>query len=244
MIALSSGQPHLLRYVRWISPILLGTSIGIGVVAGTRLGAWQELAQAAWGATSALNRLVGPVWIPMLGVGMRVAWLSGRALRSRSGRGQLGLPVRPELGHLAPLFAALGLCGTVWGLMIAFEALQDGEFLTQLPMLLSGLGAAMTSTLVGLGLQITTLLLATINPAWSWVRIGWRDGKARYTLDARALQDGDEGLERLVKAIQSRQPEALGLAFDRGVPAQHRSQVRDRIWQLLDSAIPLREVSH
>ncbi len=53
---------------------------------------------------NALNASVGPVWLPMSLVALRVGWLAGRALRSRRGR-HSAAPVGPELGQLAPLLA-------------------------------------------------------------------------------------------------------------------------------------------
>jgi hypothetical protein len=173
----------------------------------------------------------------------RVAWLAGRALRSRLGAGPVLPPVRPELAHLAPLFAALGLCGTVWGLMRAFDALGEGEFLTRLPALLGGLGTAMISTLVGLSLQILTLLLAALNPTWSTARIGWQGERATFALDEHGLGEGDAGLEGLVASLEARRPEALRLRFDSRLPPAERARVRGALWQRTDSAIPLQEVT-
>jgi hypothetical protein len=204
---------------------------------GAHLGAWPALGAVA----GVLNAQVGPVWVPMAGVALRVGWIAQRALRTRWERGPLGTPVRPELSQLAPLFAALGLCGTVWGLMHAFQALEQGEFLARLPLLLGGLGAAMASTLVGLGLQIGTLLLGVINPSWSWVRVA-RGPEPSFALDGRAIGRGDAGLDLLVEALVARQPEALGVAFEPEVPPRVRETVRDALWQRLDGSIPMREI--
>jgi hypothetical protein len=242
VIVLRYGDWGGTRKLGWLGPIVLGTGIGLGVVTVGRLGAWSATAQALGSVAEALHRVVGPVWIPMFLVSLRVGWVSGRALRTRFGRGPLGVPVRPELGQLAPLFAALGLCGTVWGLIIAFEALEDGEFLSRLPVLLGGLGAAMTSTLVGLGLQITTLLLGVINPAWSWASVGWEKGEPRFELDGRILDTDAHDAARLAESIRARQPEALFVAFDRAVPMRVRERLLDSLWRGLDSAIPIRTV--
>ena len=147
LAALRLGRPGSLS--AWLSALVAGVALGLVTAAVLRLG-WVDGAGALAGALSAR---IGPVWIPMAGVLARVCFLAVRAGRSRLGAGSAARPVRPELYQLAPLFAALGLAGTVWGLGAAFDALDDGDFLARLPALLAGLGAAMTSTLVGLGLQ-------------------------------------------------------------------------------------------
>lgn len=228
-------------FAAWLRSIALGAAVGALVVAGHRLGLWAPLGAGAGRIGLELNRLIGPVWIPMLVVALRVSWLAARALRTRFGRGALGAPVRPELGQLAPLFAALGLCGTVWGLSAAFDALGSGGFLERLPTLLGGLGAAMTSTLVGLGLQIGTLLLAAFNPAWSHARVHQEAEQLAFALDGRKLGEGLHGLEALIDALRARQPEALQLAFGQRVPAEQRARIRAVLWQRTDSAIPIRE---
>lgn len=238
--ALSSGTT-------WLAPMLrsvaLGAVLGGAAVAARRLGpASAELAAAPAALLGKVNASVGPVWLPMLLVGARVSWLAARAIRTRRGRALASAPVRPELGQLAPLFAALGLCGTVWGLSAAFGALREGEFLTRLPVLLGGLGTAMTSTLLGLGLQIATLLLAAFNPTWSLARVVGCGESASFALDARDLGSGATGLESLVCAIESRQPEALRVEVARDVPREWRARVHNALWQRLDSAIPTREV--
>ncbi len=220
----------------------LGAAVGGAVVAGHKLGLWLPLGAWAGAIASALNRLVGPVWIPMFMVALRVGWLAARALHTRFGWGVGGAPVRPELGQLAPLFAALGLCGTVWGLSAAFDALDAGGFLERLPALLGGLGAAMTSTLVGLGLQIATLLLAAFNPTWSQVRVGWKLGQLVVALDGCRLGESQDGLEALIAALSARQPEALRVCFDARVPPEQRARAHELLWQRTDSAVPVREV--
>ncbi len=226
----------------WLRSMALGAAVGGAVVAGHELGLWVPLGAAAREIALAMNRLVGPVWIPMFGVALRVGWLALRALRTRFGWGAGAAPVRPELGQLAPLFAALGLCGTVWGLSAAFGALEGGGFLERLPALLGGLGAAMTSTLVGLGLQIGTLLLAAFNPTWFHAQIGWTAGRLVVALDGRPLGESQEGLEALIAALGARQPEALRVCFDARVPPEQCARVHELLWQRTDSAIPLREV--
>lgn len=226
----------------WAAPAAVGAGIGAAVAAARRLELLEGVARSALGASRALDAAVGPVWIPMALVALRAAWLVGNALLTRAGHGAVGRPVRPELVQLAPLFAALGLAGTVWGLRHAFDALQDGEFLARLPSLLGGLGAAMTSTLVGLGLQVVTLLAATFSPAWSLVRVEWDGASPGFSLDGRALGAGDSGLAALVDSLRARQPEALRIAFARGVPASERRAVGDALWERTDAAIPIREV--
>ncbi len=226
----------------WLRSGALGAAVGGAVVVGHELGVWVPLAAATGEIARALNRLVGPVWIPMFGVALRVGWLAGRALRTRFGWGAGGAPVRPELGQLAPLFEALGLCGTVWGLSAAFDALDGGGFLERLPALLGGLGAAMTSTLVGLGLQIGTLLLAAFNPTWSQACLDWRAGTLRVALDGRRLGETEDGLQALILALDARQPEAVRLCFAARVPPEQRARVLEVLWQRTDSAIPMREV--
>lgn len=191
---------------------------------------------------NALNASVGPVWLPMSLVALRVGWLAGRALRSRRGR-HSAAPVGPELGQLAPLFAVLGLCGTVWGLGTAFDALGDGQFLSRVPSLLAGLGAAMTSTLLGLGLQISTLLVAAFNPVWSQARVESATDDVRFALDGRELGAGTAGLDELVRTLRARQPEALRVELARGVSEAWRTRIHDTLWRRLDSAIPIREIS-
>jgi hypothetical protein len=236
------SMPERERVLQWAGALLLGATLGFAFVVARRLGVWAWTAGHVSWIAGQLTEAIGPVWIPMLIVAARVAWLSARAVRTRSGRGRLGQPVRPEMGQIAPLFAALGLCGTVWGLSSAFEALNGGEFLTQLPLLLGGLGAAMTSTLVGLGMQIATLLLRLVNPAWSWVHVGWREDQPVFSLDERSVSGGAEGLVAISEALRARQPEALCIAFHAEVPATERAHIRDALWCQTDGAIPVREV--
>jgi hypothetical protein len=249
---MSAGTPSLERL--WLVPLLrsiaLGGLLGGAAVIAARLGPelplLRELTRVSGaGARLAegLNASVGPVWIPMLLVGLRVGWLAGRALRTRHGHGRPVAPVRPELGQLAPLFAALGLCGTVWGLSAAFDALGGGEFLSRLPVLLGGLGAAMSSTLLGLGLQIATLLIAAFNPAWSLAVVDTRGGSISFSLDTRALGAGEAGLKAMVLAVEARQPEALRVELASGVAEEWRVRIHDTLWRSLDSAIPIREIS-
>ena len=226
----------------WLGSVVLGAGAGGLVSAGHWLGLWAPLAAGASETARTLTQVVGPVWVPMLLVALRVGWLALRALRTRLGRGDAAVPARPELGHLAPLFAALGLCGTVWGLSAAFDALEDGGFLERLPALLGGLGAAMTSTLVGLGLQIGTLLLAAFNPSWSHARVSRRGDELEFTLDGRFLGEGAEGQNALIEVLGARQPEALKLAFASHVSPAERARVREILWARTDSAIPMREV--
>ncbi len=124
----------------------------------------------------------------------------------------------------------------------AFGALEGGGFLERLPALLGGLGAAMTSTLVGLGLQIATLLLAAFNPTWSQVRVGWKLERLVVRLDGRLLGESQDGLEALIAALSARQPEALRVCFDARVPPEQRARVHELLWQRTDSAVPVREV--
>ena len=249
---MNAGAPSLERL--WLVPLLrsiaLGGLLGGAAVIAARLGPelplLRELARVSGtGArvVEGLNARVGPVWIPMLLVGSRVGWLAGHALRTRHGHGRPAAPVRSELGQLAPLFAALGLCGTVWGLSAAFDALGSGEFLSRLPVLLGGLGAAMFSTLLGLGLQIATLLIAAFNPAWSRAVVDARGGSVSFSLDTRELGAGEAGLKALVLAVEARQPEALRVEFAFGMSEEWRARIHDTLWRSLDSAIPIREIS-
>jgi hypothetical protein len=240
LISAQIAAPRLRSLAPWLGSIALGAAAGGAVGVAHRLGWLPGLWGGAGELASMLNRLVGPVWVPMLLIALRVTWLTTRALGTRFGYGALGEPVRPELGQLAPLFAALGLCGTVWGLTLAFDALSGDEFLTQLPDLLAGLGAAMTSTLVGLGLQITTLFLAAFNPAFSCVSVELERDAARFTLDGQVL--GSDPLV-LTEALRARQPEALLLRFDRRLREVERRAIRQSLWQRTDSAIPIREVA-
>ncbi len=244
--ALSLARP-------WLAPLLRSAALGavlggLGVLAlrvgpeAPALGSATELARGGVHLVDALNGRLGPVWVPMLLVALRVGWLAARALRTRHGHGPPASPVRPELGQLAPLFAALGLCGTVWGLSFAFDALGGGDFLSRLPVLLAGLGAAMTSTLLGLGLQIATLVIATLNPAWSRVQVQRSAGGVSFELEGNALGDDAAGLEALVLALRARQPEALRLELVRAVPDEWHARIRDVLWRRLDSALPVREV--
>ncbi len=237
----------------WLAPLLRSATLGavlggLAVLAlrvepeARALGPAAGLASGALRLVDALSGRLGPVWIPMLLVASRVAWLAGRALRTRHGHGPPASPVRPELGQLAPLFAALGLCGTVWGLSFAFDALGAGDFLSRLPVLLAGLGAAITSTLLGLGLQIATLVIATHNPAWTRARVHRIAESVRFELEGHALGDGAAGLEAMVLALRARQPEALRLELVRGVPDEWQARIRDVLWRRLDSALPIRAV--
>ncbi len=105
----------------------------------------------------------------------------------------------------------------------------------------------MTSTLVGLGLQIATLLLAIVNPSWSWARIGWVGGNATFELDGRPAQKMEDshppdgsGLRWLVGAIVSRQPEALCVEFVGEIPGPERRRIQDSLWRRLDSGVRVR----
>jgi hypothetical protein len=243
---MSAGRLALLRWDlqrRWIEPALVGAALGFALVAADRLGFGPALGELASRLFGTLNRAVGPVWAPMLLACVRVAWLAGRALQTRDGRGRLGEPVRPELGQIAPVFAALGLCGTVWGLSRAFEALNGGDFLSQLPLLLGGLGAAMTSTLVGLGLQIGTLLVGLFLPAWSWLAVRAENGDESFSLDRRRLGTGEAGLRAVLEGLSARAPEAVCVAFDRRLPRGRREEIRLRLWQRIDGATRLREIT-
>jgi len=224
----------------WLVAISSGALLGLALAVGIHLGLWPAPSARLGALVSRLTELVGPVWLPMALVGLRVVWLGVRAWRTRGGRGALGLPVRPELHQLAPLFAALGLAGTVFGLGAAFDALDSGEFLERLPALLAGLGAAMTSTLVGLGLQIGTLLLAAFNPGWSRVRVHALPSGARYEFDGVPLGQGDEGLARLLAALQARRPEALRV--ESGLRATESDDLLALLWERTDCAIPIRRL--
>ena len=225
---------------RGAQAVAAGALLGGIVAAGSVAGLWPRVGAALWSAAEVLNTRIGPVWVAMLGVGLRVAWLAARAAATRFGHGAHYTPVRPELMQLAPLFAALGLCGTVWGLTSAFDALQYGDFLTQLPVLLGGLGAAMTSTLAGLGLQITTLLVAAFNPVWSRARVSQRAGRACFALDGCALGEDVSGFAAFAEAIDARRPEALRVEFARGLPEDLRARVLSELWRRADGAIPVR----
>jgi len=234
----------------WVRPlgrgaqaVAVGALLGGLVAAGSAAGLWPRAASGIVTATEALNARIGPVWVAMLAVGMRVAWLAARAAATRFGRGKHYTPVRPELMQLAPLFAALGLCGTVWGLTSAFDALQYGDFLTQLPVLLGGLGAAMTSTLAGLGLQIATLLVAAFNPVWSRARVWQQAGRTHFSLDACALGEGLAGFAAFADAIDARRPEALRVEFAPGLPDDARERVLSELWRRVDGIIPIRATS-
>ena len=227
----------------WLGALGSGAGLGVVIALLLRSGAGAALIELARGFAAFASARVGPVWVPMALVAVRVLWLGGRAFATRHGRGHVGHPVRPELSQLAPLFAALGLCGTVWGLSVAFDALQGGEFLTQVPELLSGLGAAMTSTLVGLGLQIATLLLAAFDPAWSRIEVRFRDGDVRFAIDGQDVGGGQHGREALCRALVARQPEALRVEYARDVPVHDREIARQTIWEHTDAGVPLREVT-
>jgi len=226
----------------WTGSLSVGAFGGLALAAVLHLGLTPALHEALRAAPGELQRAVGPVWVPMALVAARVLWLAVRALRTRLGRGDLGRPVRPELLQLAPLFAALGLAGTVWGLSRAFDALEGGEFLTRLPALLGGLGAAMTSTLVGLGLQTSTLLVAAFNPAWSRVRVSAQGTELRLELDGLRLGCGLPALAALLAALDARVPEALRVEYAGGVPNRARASFRAALLLHTDSAISLREV--
>lgn len=227
----------------WLGSLASGAALGGAVAAALHLEIGPELAGAALRGVQVLNRTVSPVWVPMALVGMRVGWLAVQAQRTRRGHGALGTPVRPELLQLAPLFAALGLAGTVWGLGTAFDALDRGDFLSRLPALLGGLGAAMTSTLVGLGLQIGTLLLAAFNPSWSRAHVRPKGEGLAFYLDRVSVGDGLVGLGRLLGALAARQPEALHVVFDARIPRPDRERLIALLWERSDSAIQLRESS-
>jgi len=228
----------LLRSAAW------GVALGLIGLALIRLGVWDRFAGTVAAPVLRLvgivHQAVGPVWIPMFLVALRVGWLAARAFRTRLAIGPFGFGVRPELQQLAPLFAALGLAGTVWGLTHAFTALQGGEFLDRLPTLLAGLGAAMTSTLVGLSLQITTLLIAAYNPAWSVATIQLDGDIESYKLDGARLGSGARGLAALLESLVARQPEALHLCMDPEIGIDRRGLLQRNVWQSLESSVPLR----
>ena len=227
----------------WLGSLAAGAALGLCIVAALRLGILPEPPGGGLWPVSQLNASVGPVWVPMFAVAARVTWLGIRALRTRQGRGVLGARVRPELSQLAPLFAALGLAGTVWGLGRAFDALDSGDFLSRLPALLSGLGAAMTSTLVGLGLQIATLLLAAFNPGYSLVRIAPAGGELHVELDRIPLGRGLPGLGRALDALCVQKPEGLAVQLHPRIPEDDRRALLAALWQRTEGGVPLREVS-
>ena len=99
-----------------------------------------------------------------------------------------------------------------------------------------------TSTLVGLGLQIATLLLAAFNPSWSQVRVGWKLERLVVALDGCPLGESRDGLEALIAALSARQPEALRVCFAARMPPEQRARVHELLWQRTDSAVPVREV--
>jgi hypothetical protein len=243
VIAIPGQWPGLDRLAPWATSVGLGAILGVSIITAHRYGAPGGLEAAVLELPARLNRLIGPVWVVMLVVALRVAWLGIRAYRTRLGQGATGQPVRPELGQLAPIFAALGLCGTVWGLTAAFDALQEGEFLERLPALLGGLGAAMTSTLVGLGLQIGTLLLGAFNPAWSVARVEGPVERLAFWLDGAHLGCCQIGLDGLIEALGARQPEALRLEFSGEVGPATRAEIRRALWKQTDSVIPIREIN-
>ena len=128
LAALRSAWPRALG--GWLSALAAGVALGLAYALALQLG-WVGVAgSAARAAADGLTAGIGPVWLPMAGVAARVGFLAVRAARSRFGGDPGARPVRPELYQLAPLFAALGLAGTVWGLSAAFEALDDGDFTT------------------------------------------------------------------------------------------------------------------
>ena len=100
----------------------------------------------------------------------------------------------------------------------------------------------MTSTLVGLGLQIATLLVASFNPAWSLARIEPRGGEIGFELDRVTLGTGMQGLARLLEALRARRPEALQVDARR-LPAAARHGLLAVLWERTDSGIQLRERS-
>lgn len=223
----------------WLGAIASGAALGALIAAAHHLGWLAPLGNTIRSGATQLTAWIGPVWVPMALVAIRVASLGARAWRTRFSRTATGRPVRPELYQLAPLFPALGLAGTVWGLGVAFDALDRGEFLARLPALLAGLGAAMTSTLVGLGLQVATLLLASLNPAWSLARVEARAGGLHFELDRLALGSGLEGLGRVLAALDARRPEALRVAFE-GVGATDRRSLLAVLAERSDASLPLR----
>lgn len=218
----------------------LGGLAGAGVIALLSIAPLPTWSAGVPGWIEFLNQRVGPVWMAMLAVALRVAWLNGRALQSRNGSHPGVRPVRPELQQLAPVFAALGLCGTVWGLAGAFASLDTSEFMSRLPRLLAGLGAAMTSTLVGLSLQIGTLLLAAYNPCWSRAVVRMQSGEKVFALDGVALGSGEEGRARLLDSLRARAPEALRLVLDRGLPQRVRDGLAADLWEQLSAGVPLK----
>jgi hypothetical protein len=236
MTATALGSEQRRGVVPWLRAVVYGMALGLLAVLAQALGLWVAFAElGAW-----LTRVIGPVWVPMFAVALRVGWLWVRALRTRFGQGALGRPVRPELEKLAPIFPAFGLAGTVWGLDVAFGALDRDVFIERLPDLMAGLGAALISTLVGLGFQIATLLVAAYAPAWSLARVARSAERELYTLDGALLGEGESGLHALLEAIEAREPEALHLALDPALPGERRATLHARIWRSVDGAIPIR----
>lgn len=228
------------RLSAWLLSVVYGALIGCLGALLLYLGLLQGVLGAVVGVGSALYRIVGPVWLPMALIAVRVGWLAARALRTRLGRVTACRPVRDELHQLAPLFVAFGLAGTVWGLTIAFDALRGDAFIEGLPQLLSGLGAAMTSTLVGLSFQIGTLLVAAYNPTWSRATVYRRGDVEVFHLDDTRLGEGDAGLSALFEALGARAPEALHIELDPALSLERRIALHGAIWRHLDGAIPVR----
>jgi len=220
--------------------IARGLALGLVLALVLRSGLGQAFVARLSEWLSVIHVAIGPVWIPMFFIALRIAWLSGRALRTRFGQGRFGAAVRPEMLNLAPMFPALGFAGTVWGLTYAFAALEAGEFIDQLRPLMVGLGAAMMSTLVGLGLQILTLLIAAYNPAWSLAEVSQAGERETFALDGAVLGHDDRGLTQLLEALSARQPEALHLRLDPRLPAERRAALHMSVWKRLDGSIPMR----
>jgi hypothetical protein len=227
----------------WLAILFVGTALGLVAAAGYRLGVWGACADAIPKVIRLINTGVGPVWIPMAALSGRVSVLVYRAHRSRSGQGAPIGPVSPELAQLAPLATGLGFAGTVWGLMSGFGALEGSDMLAKLPLLLSGIGAAMISTLVGLALWAATLSLSAWVPVWSWARIRREDGDFRVSFDDRDLGRGAPAIEMLVEAVRGREPEALCLAFDRSISRAERERVVTAVWSQRDADLVMREVT-
>jgi len=223
--------------------LLAGATLGLLALTGQQLGIWETVAAEAGAGARWLNATIGLVWIPMLVGWARVMVLAARAWSTRTGRTVATASVSPELSQLAPLFTGLGFAGTVWGLLDGFGALTGDDLLSKLPELLSGIGAAMTSTLAGLALWAATLSIAAWVPTWSWARIRWNGENVQVSLDSRDLGEGDLGLEVLIEAVRGRRPEALCLAFDKLVPSGMRSRIANAVWSQRDIDLPLKEVT-
>jgi hypothetical protein len=212
----------------WLRALGLGTALGVAIAGAARAGVWSAL--AALGGE--LSARVSPFWLPMLALALRVLWLWAQALRTRLGAVTPGRPVRSELATLARIFPVLGVLGALWQLDRALDRAVS------IPRLLE-LWSAFVPVLLGIALQLATRRSSAHARIWSLARVTPSGERELYRLDHALLGEGEAGLAALLRALESRAPDALHLDLDALLPQERRSALHARIADSIDGPVQL-----